>query len=300
MLLNTTTIVGVFVVVLCVGLIYLYSIGWFETESPAPDLPVSKTPSQTPKTPSRTPKTPSRTPKTPSPTPDIENRTRGIESRTPEIDDPTPEIDDPTPEIVSPAPAPEATSFSWTTSSWSDCTTSCGGGVQTRDVWCKSDLGQRSEPAKCWRSKPESSQSCNTHACAADQPVQPENIVLPAANIRILQGYMELARATIPGGPYTPGSPIKFENFTSPGGHVELGDASGTTLKFVKKHSFPGEHMALIYAKNTDLEFTASTGQKATTESLRASPFTYKLQLGTQGVLEEGTIFQITVAAADS
>ena len=48
-------------------------------------------------------------------------------------------------------------SGSWSTSSWSGCSASCGGGTQTRSVWCSYD--------NCTGGRPSSSRSCNTQSC---------------------------------------------------------------------------------------------------------------------------------------
>tara|TARA_R110000868_G_scaffold218576_2_gene469363 strand:- start:285392 stop:287203 length:1812 start_codon:yes stop_codon:yes gene_type:complete len=47
---------------------------------------------------------------------------------------------------------------SWTTGAWSTCDATCGGGTQTRSVTCGFDT--------CTGTKPATSQTCNTQACA--------------------------------------------------------------------------------------------------------------------------------------
>lgn len=59
------------------------------------------------------------------------------------------------------------TDFAWDSSaSWSTCSATCGGGTQTRDVFCK-DLTDNSEvgDSNCSGTKPQTSRSCNTQAC---------------------------------------------------------------------------------------------------------------------------------------
>jgi hypothetical protein len=55
--------------------------------------------------------------------------------------------------------------YVWVVGSWSDCSASCDGGVQTRDVWCGRDDGALADESKCAGSKPAESESCNTHSC---------------------------------------------------------------------------------------------------------------------------------------
>uniref|UniRef100_A0A8C5Q323 Papilin n=1 Tax=Leptobrachium leishanense TaxID=445787 RepID=A0A8C5Q323_9ANUR len=61
---------------------------------------------------------------------------------------------------------------SWKISEWSQCTASCGGGVQTRSVYCVSYEGRSSQQvvndAECaaFTEKPASQQACNLRACA--------------------------------------------------------------------------------------------------------------------------------------
>ena len=57
-------------------------------------------------------------------------------------------------------------SYSWQSGSWGSCSKSCGGGTQTRSVSCKRSDGQTVSASYCSGSKPATSQSCNTQACA--------------------------------------------------------------------------------------------------------------------------------------
>ncbi|KAM8920863.1 papilin [Pelodytes ibericus] len=61
---------------------------------------------------------------------------------------------------------------SWKVSEWGQCSTSCGGGVQTRSVYCVSYEGRASQQvvndAECaaFTEKPPTQQACNLRACA--------------------------------------------------------------------------------------------------------------------------------------
>ncbi len=61
--------------------------------------------------------------------------------------------------------------YSWQTDAWSSCSVSCGGGVQTRSVWCERDDGQSVADSFCPPSKPATNQSCNTQACCTSSCV---------------------------------------------------------------------------------------------------------------------------------
>ncbi|MEK7568906.1 MAG: thrombospondin type-1 domain-containing protein [Patescibacteria group bacterium] len=56
--------------------------------------------------------------------------------------------------------------LSWATSDFGSCTVSCGGGTQTRTVWCAGSDGTIvPDNTYCTGNKPATSQSCNTQAC---------------------------------------------------------------------------------------------------------------------------------------
>ncbi len=65
--------------------------------------------------------------------------------------------------------APEY-SYSWKTGSWSSCSVDCGGGTQTRDVWCERSDGTRVSDSYCSGTKPATSRSCNTQSCPEPEP----------------------------------------------------------------------------------------------------------------------------------
>ena len=56
-------------------------------------------------------------------------------------------------------------SYSWYAGNWSDCSAECGGGTQTRTVYCKRNDNVQVDDAFCSGTKPISSQSCNTQSC---------------------------------------------------------------------------------------------------------------------------------------
>lgn len=56
-------------------------------------------------------------------------------------------------------------SYSWYIGDWSDCSAECGGGIQTRTVYCKRNDNVQVDDNFCSGTKPSTQQSCNTQAC---------------------------------------------------------------------------------------------------------------------------------------
>jgi len=55
--------------------------------------------------------------------------------------------------------------YRWNIPAWGQCSTSCGGGMQTRAVKCRASNGLLGADHLCGGSKPVTSRSCNTQAC---------------------------------------------------------------------------------------------------------------------------------------
>ena len=83
----------------------------------------------------------------------------------------------PTP-IPSPTPSPASTptpsytySYYWETGPWGACSATCGGGVQTRPVFCtRTEFVEVVPDELCPSSKPDTSKACNTEACPTPTP----------------------------------------------------------------------------------------------------------------------------------
>ena len=57
-------------------------------------------------------------------------------------------------------------SYSWYIGNWSDCSAECGGGIQTRTVYCKRNDNVQVDDNFCSGTKPATQQSCNTQSCS--------------------------------------------------------------------------------------------------------------------------------------
>jgi hypothetical protein len=56
--------------------------------------------------------------------------------------------------------------FSWIETQWGECSSSCGGGTQTRNITCVDSEGNASSDDACLHTtKPSDSRACNTHPC---------------------------------------------------------------------------------------------------------------------------------------
>lgn len=56
-------------------------------------------------------------------------------------------------------------SYSWKTGNWGNCTQTCGGGTQSRSVYCYRADGFTVNDSLCSGTKPNSSQICNNQSC---------------------------------------------------------------------------------------------------------------------------------------
>lgn len=71
--------------------------------------------------------------------------------------------------LVAPNASAIIESYSWATQPWSDCSVTCGGGIQTRDVVCEDDIGGGVvDDSKCTADKPDTEQPCNLDPCPVD------------------------------------------------------------------------------------------------------------------------------------
>eukprot|EP00963_Diacronema_lutheri_P002890 scaffold226_cov271-Pavlova_lutheri.AAC.2 len=62
--------------------------------------------------------------------------------------------------------------YDWITGSWSECSETCGGGIQTRNVACvDATTNAIVDDAECSGSRPATERECNIHAC----PVPPQD-----------------------------------------------------------------------------------------------------------------------------
>jgi hypothetical protein len=65
---------------------------------------------------------------------------------------------------------PDAASYAWKTGPWSSCSKTCGGGTQTRSVWCERNNGTKVADSYCTGTSPATSQACNTQPCCSTAP----------------------------------------------------------------------------------------------------------------------------------
>ncbi len=65
---------------------------------------------------------------------------------------------------------PDAASYAWKTGPWSSCSKTCGGGTQSRSVWCERDNGTKVADSYCTGTVPATSQVCNTQPCCSTAP----------------------------------------------------------------------------------------------------------------------------------
>ncbi len=72
-----------------------------------------------------------------------------------------------------------AYTYKWVIGSWGGCNATCGGGVQTRPVYCQRSDGTTVANSKCTGAKPASTQGCNTQSCTVCKFEKDVNIRYP-------------------------------------------------------------------------------------------------------------------------
>lgn len=73
--------------------------------------------------------------------------------------------------------------YSWLASDWSNCSASCGGGTQTRNLSCRRNSDQAFvNTAYCTSAAPSTQQSCNTQACSSSTRPVDKTTAITAAN----------------------------------------------------------------------------------------------------------------------
>jgi hypothetical protein len=111
--------------------------------------------------------------------------------------------------------------YEWRVDEWTSCSEPCGGGLQTRQVWCEDSNGATVDESYCIdtkpseeSSKPEESQACNTHSCDASCP-QGRNIC-NAENESECNLTLEQARQDCLAAGCTPSGPTQCSQGGSP------------------------------------------------------------------------------------
>jgi hypothetical protein len=89
---------------------------------------------------------------------------------------------------ATPASDPPSTpsySYRWAMSSYGTCSKTCGGGTQTRSVSCRRNDGLSVSTSFCSTNKPQTTRSCNTQICSAEDtqpPSMPTGLTATAAD----------------------------------------------------------------------------------------------------------------------
>jgi hypothetical protein len=73
-------------------------------------------------------------------------------------------------EALDAIPDTHTATYSWQTGAWGSCSASCGGGTQSRSVWCQRDDGTIVADSYCTGTKPSTTQPCNTQPCCTTSP----------------------------------------------------------------------------------------------------------------------------------